>query len=312
MNRFINFLDRKIGRYAIPRLPFYIIICYALGYLMSLINPQIIWVLSLNPYAIIHGQVWRLFSWILIPPTSGNLFLTLIMLYFYYSIGLTLERTWGTFYFNYYFFSGMIFTIIGAFCLFGYDVLFNGETIISNELANLRGFGYECPWIWGGSYHHLARSLEFSTYYVNMSIFLGFAATYPDMQVYLFFILPIKVKVLGIIYVIVLAVSAFESGIESIFVICASLLNFILFFIATRKGMHRSLAQRKRQIEYKRKVRSTPTPKLSKHKCAICGRTSEEYPDLEFRFCSKCEGNYEYCQEHLFTHRHVKKDNMES
>ena len=45
---------------------------------------------------------------------------------------------------------------------------------------------------------------------------------------------------------------------------------------------------------------------ITKHKCAICGRTERDGDDLEFRFCSKCNGNYEYCNEHLFTHEHVK------
>ena len=42
------------------------------------------------------------------------------------------------------------------------------------------------------------------------------------------------------------------------------------------------------------------------NKCAICGKTEASHADLEFRFCSKCNGNYEYCQDHLFTHEHVK------
>lgn len=29
--------------------------------------------------------------------------------------------------------------------------------------------------------------------------------------------------------------------------------------------------------------------------------------NLDFRFCSKCDGNYEYCSDHLFTHQHVRK-----
>ncbi len=306
MNRFINYLDRKIGKYAIPNLPLYMVICYGIGYLMELINPDICLVLSLNPYAILHGQVWRLVSWLLIPPSSLD-FWTLIMLYFYYSIGTTLERTWGKFYFNYYIFSGVIFTIIGAFCLYGYDVLFQPEQVIGwNE--GYRLVNGEFPWIYGMEYGYALESMSFSTFYVSMSIFLGFAATYPDMQILLMFILPIKVKVLGVIYVILLAVGACSMGLPTgIFVVGASLLNFILFFIATRKGTHMSMAQRKRQAEYKRKVKSAPSPKIAKHKCAICGRTSEEYPDLEFRFCSKCEGNYEYCQEHLFTHQHKSR-----
>lgn len=306
MSRFLNFLERKVGKYAIPNLPLYMIICYAIGYLMDFINPDISLVLSLNPYAILHGQVWRLVTWVLIPPSSFD-FWTLLMLYFYYSIGMTLERTWGRFYFNYYIFSGMIFTIIGAFCLFGYDYFLHAEEMETYNIVYHSLNGMEFPWIYGMNFGYAQRSMNFSTYYVNMSIFLGFAATYPDMQILLMFIIPIKVKVLGIIYAILLAVGAYQMGIPGIFVVAASLLNFILFFLATRRGMHRSMAQRRRQAEFKKKVKNTPPPKIAKHKCAVCGRTSEEYPDLEFRFCSKCEGNYEYCQEHLFTHQHKRR-----
>ena len=56
----------------------------------------------------------------------------------------------------------------------------------------------------------------------------------------------------------------------------------------------------------RKEVKKAKPMSVAKHKCAICGRTSDEYPDLEFRFCSKCNGNYEYCQDHLFTHQHVK------
>lgn len=39
-----------------------------------------------------------------------------------------------------------------------------------------------------------------------------------------------------------------------------------------------------------------------------CVRTDRaDGDDLEFRYCSKCDGNYEYCQDHLFTHQHVHK-----
>lgn len=86
-----------------------------------------------------------------------------------------------------------------------------------------------------------------------------------------------------------------------------SLLNFILFFITSRSKMSMNPRQVKRQQEFKRDVkRNTYTSKVTKHKCAICGRTDESNPELEFRFCSKCNGNYEYCQDHLFTHEHVK------
>lgn len=119
---FLNKLERKIGRYAIPNLSKYLICGYILGYLLQMINANIINLLSLNPYLILHGQVWRLVTWIIIPPERLTL-LTIIMLYFYYSVGNDLERTWGTFYYNVYLFMGMIFTVIGSFVLMGLSYL---------------------------------------------------------------------------------------------------------------------------------------------------------------------------------------------
>ena len=147
-----------------------------------------------------------------------------------------------------------------------------------------------------------------------MSIFLAFAATYPDVRVYLFFVIPVKVKFLGIIYFVIMiydAVSyAFTGGliitILELVIIFASLLNFFIFFISTRRGMRRTHSQVKMAREYKRKTENVQAQsRISKHKCAICGRTSDSHPDLQFRFCSKCEGGYEYCQDHLFTHKHI-------
>ncbi len=293
MNAFLSRLEKKIGKYAIARLPLYMIICYAVGYVLIMVNPSIIYFISLDPYAILHGEVWRIFTWVMIPPDTSNIFFTLITLYFYYSIGITLERTWGTFYFNVYIFSGLIFTLIGAFMMYGYVMLFAGGSAIPAELLK--------PYF-------RDLSLFFSTYYISMSIFLGFAATYPDMQVLLMFIIPIKVKVLAVIYAAILVWEGVHMGVMGLFVIGASLLNFIVFFISTRKNLlvgHRRTAQQK---AFRREVKQMEPRKIAKHKCAICGRTSEEYPDLEFRFCSKCEGNYEYCQEHIFTHKHFKRN----
>ena len=153
-------------------------------------------------------------------------------------------------------------------------------------------------------------STMFSTYYVNMSIFLAFAATFPDMQVLLFFFIPIKVKILGIIYGVLLVYESIAGvgnkylNAANRFVIGASLLNFIVFFLTSRNMIHMSPKQVKRRQEFKREVKQSA--KITRHKCAICGRTEETNPELEFRFCSKSDGNYEYCQDHLFTHAHVK------
>lgn len=280
--------ERKFGKYAIRNISLVLIMCYVLGYTIEMIAPWLFYYLTLNPYAVLHGQIWRIVTWVLIPPETSNLFFTLIMLYFYYSLGTTLERTWGTYRYNLYLFSGMAFTIIGSFLLMGYCFIFR-----TNEIA-----------MYGIDNFFLVVSLFFSTYYVNMSIFLAFAATFPEEQVLLMFVIPIKVKVLGIIYGILLLAGFIQGNAYSRFAMGASLLNFVVFWITSRSHIHMSPRQVKRQHEFRREVkRSTGT---TKHKCAVCGRTEEDSPDLEFRFCSKCEGNYEYCQEHLFTHQHVK------
>lgn len=260
-----------------------LIMCYAVGYLITFVNSNFLWYLTLNPYAILHGQIWRLFTWIVVPPNSSNLFFVLIMLYFYYSLGTSLERTWGTYRYNVYLLSGMLFTVAGSFLMMGFCTLF-----------------YRVPMAQAGE----RGALFFSTYYINMSIFLAFAATFPDVQVLLMFIIPVKVKVLGIIYGIILLAGFLQGNVYSRFAMAASLLNFLVFWLSSRNHIHMTPRQVKRRQEFKRDVRrNTGT---TKHKCAICGRTEQDGDDLEFRFCSKCEGNYEYCQEHLFTHQHIK------
>lgn len=287
--------ERKFGKYAIKNLSLVLIICYAFGYLFEWIYPDFLHFLYLNPYKIIfRGQIWRLVTWLVVPP-SGFDFFTLLMLYFYYSIGTTLERTWGTYRYNVYIFSGALFTILGAFLLLGYTMLF--QTDVFTAL--------------GEDYFTIVSGM-FSTYYVNMSIFLAFAATFPNMQVLLFFILPIKVKVLGIIYGAILIyqfIVGYGTNLEVLnvanrFVIAASLMNFIVFFLTSRGKIRMTPKQVKRRQEFRREVKKSV--KITRHKCAICGRTEETNPELEFRFCSKCDGNYEYCQDHLFTHTHVK------
>jgi hypothetical protein len=285
---FLNKLERKIGKYAIPNISLYLIMGYVLGYVLNFITPQIELFLSLNPYLILHGQIWRLVTWVIIPPSDFSL-LTIIMLFFYYSVGTSLERTWGTFYYNLYLFMGMLFTILGSFVIM---IMYYAMGYHGTEL------NMACTLV----------SLAFSTYYVNMSIFLGYAATFPDVQVLLMFIIPIKVKWLGIAYAALLVVQFIGSTVVGRIVIGASLLNFVVFFIMTRRNliMRVSPKQVKRRHDYHREVKKARPASVSKHKCAICGRNSEENPDTEFRFCSKCNGNYEYCQEHLFTHTHVK------
>lgn len=289
-----NGLRRKLEKYAIPNLTLYLIICYGIGYLMQYLVPAGYQYLMLDPFLVLKGQVWRLVTWILIPPDSSNIFFVLITLYLYYSLGGLLERIWGTYKYNVYLFSGLLFTILGAFVLCGYSVLMGAQPTMYTGLYLLNN----------GSAVYFG---QFSTYYINMSIFLACAASIPDVQVLLMFIFPIKVKWLGIVYGIILLVNCIQGGIVTWIVVIFSLLNFLVFFLRSKGKMHLSVGQIKRQQEFHQKMRSAGQTKgITRHKCAVCGRTELDGDDLEFRFCSKCNGNYEYCQYHLFTHEHVK------
>ncbi|MGN1139799.1 MAG: hypothetical protein ACI4TF_01230 [Oliverpabstia sp.] len=275
--KFLDKMERKFGKYALSNLSMYIIITYAAGYLIELFAPVMQQYLTLEPALILRGQIWRLVSWLLIPPESSNIFFVVIMLYFYYSIGNTLERTWGTFRYNVYIFSGIITSIIGSFVLY---------------------------FLAGGNGIRLGNA--FSTYYISMSIILAFAATYPNMQVLFMMIIPLKMKWLGIAYAAMLVVEMILSSWPIRVVIICSLMNFIIFFFSTRNMRRYSPKEIHRKQAYKKAVHKSQVNSITKHKCAICGRTEKDGDHLEFRFCSKCNGNYEYCQDHLFTHTHVK------
>ncbi len=284
--------EKKFGKYAIKNLSLILVICYAIGYIIALVAPGLQDYLALNPYEIIHNfQIWRLISWVLIPPSSQVDLWILITLYFYYTIGTSLELTWGTYRYNVYLFSGILFTIAGAFIAY----------FIS--LFNISGLLWQYP-----GYASL-----FSTYYISMSIFLAYAATFPDAHVLLFFIIPIKVKYLGIFYGAILVydvIQYFKSGsafLPMCILIVASLLNFGVFFISSRKKIMRSTPTiRIRKTQERPNVNVTrPQGNVTRHKCAQCGATEVSNPELQFRFCSKCNGNYEYCEKHIFTHIHV-------
>ena len=298
--------ERRFGRYAVKNLSIYIIVCYAIGYMIRLLVPGLLGYLYLNPYLIIHNlQIWRLFTWLLVPP-GGFSFITLIFLYFFYSISSSLESTWGTYRYNIYIFSGVIFTIISAFLLYGFNVL-TGNPFFGKVIGGMA----------------IDYGQLFSTMYISTSILLALAVTYPEGTMLIFFIIPIKMKYWAIIYVAYLIYQFIYYAVSGLgaasVVMAASLLNFVIFFFMQRKKIRLSLGLfnktrstgdfRKRTQPFassnasaKEKQSST----ITRHKCAVCGRTDVSNPELQFRFCSKCNGNYEYCEDHLFTHTHVK------
>ena len=283
--KFIDKLERKFGRFGIPNLTIYMIVCYVIGYALMIVNPGILNWLSLEPAYILRGQVWRLVTWVLYPPsTSGVLWFAIAVLFFYYPIGTSLERTIGTFKYTLYILSGVIFTILGAFILY---FLLGGNVLVGNV---------------------------FSTYYISLSTFLAYAMCYPDMQVLLMFIIPVKMKWMAIFYVVIVVYEMIQYVMAGawylVIPIVASLLNFIIFYFGTKDFSRYNPKEIHRRNEFRRAMEPQGRMKsgsgsVTKHKCAICGRTELDDPNLEFRFCSRCNGNYEYCQDHLFTHTHV-------
>lgn len=281
----MNKMERKIGKYAIPNLMIYLIAAYCIGFVIYTVNPNFMLMLTLSPYHILHGQVWRLITWILMP-TDTRVFSLLIMALLYYQLGSALERSWGTFRFNVYIFGGMLFTVIGAFILYG--------IYAASGTGNLETIS-------------LISSLTFTTNYINLTIFLAFAVMYPEMQILLFFIIPVKMKWMAVVYAVLIAINLILTSWGGRIAIIMSILNFLIFFLSTRNYRRVSPKEIHRKQVFKAQMREPRRGSMvTKHKCAVCGRTELDDPNLEFRFCSKCDGNYEYCQDHLFTHQHIK------
>lgn len=290
----LNKLERKFGRYAINNLMLYIVIGYVIGYGFALSGSGVLSHLTLEPCFIIRGELWRLFTWVIIPPSTTNILFMGLMLFMYYQLGTALERTWGAFRFNLYILGGLFFTVIAAFIDFAILIFAYGYN-------NLQTKGL-------GNY--------VTTYYILLSIFLAFAIYFPDMEVRLYFIIPIKMKWMSVIYVVLILLSIISSPWYVRIIIIASVLNFLIFFLSTRNYRRISPKEIKRRSDFKKAVKDAEGQKkatvmydkkgvvIARHRCAICGRTEADDEKLEFRFCSKCVGNFEYCSEHLFTHVH--------
>ena len=275
-------LERKLGRYAIPNLTVYLLAGYVIGCGIIYLMPNLIGWLTLEPALILRGQIWRIISWVLIPPTTNPISLLFLVL-LYYSLGTALERTWGTFRYNVYIFSGILFTVIVVFILYGVFFALYGTEVPLSSIGLV------------------------STNYITMSIFLAFAAIYPDMEVLLYFVLPIKMKWMALVYAVMALYYFITGGIVSRVAIAASLLNFVIFFLSSRNMRRFGPREQARKAKFRKQSRPHMTyAGGARHRCAVCGRTELDDPNLEFRFCSKCKGNYEFCQDHLFTHEHVK------
>ena len=270
-------------RFGIPGLIRYIVFGTAIVYLLLQFSSySAISFLTFNWAMVLRGELWRLVTFIFVPGSTSPLWL-LLSLYFTYFIGTLLEREWGTAKFNLYYFSGVVLTILTG--------------IISHY-----AFGY---------------STISGTGYVSMAMFLAFAALYPDMQVLLFFFIPIKVKWIALVDVALFLLEILGSlarlDLFGALLPVVALLNFLVFFwtdLVSALGYQRSRSRHQHShqtIQFKSAVRAQRQKEADRgyrHKCAVCGRTDTDFPDLEFRYCSRCAGYHCFCQEHINNHIH--------
>jgi membrane associated rhomboid family serine protease len=266
-----NAIDRFCYRhphFGIPNLMLYILIGNVLVYVLDLVsNGTCSAMLYFSRYAIFHGEVWRLITFLFVPSTTSMLSFVL-SLFLYYFIGRALENLWGPGRFTFYYLLGVIFNL-----LFGLVV------------------GYT------------------TNYYLNMSLFFAFATLYPDTQ-FLLIIIPVKAKWLAWIDLAFFAIEMITGTFPYNMLPLVAMLNYLVFF---GEDLYNWLMQklgrptrphRKNTMNFKKE-----TKRIRKegylHKCAVCGRTDADYPDLEFRYCSKCKGYYCYCMDHINSHVHI-------
>lgn len=292
-------LEQKFGRYAVDNLMLYLSAASLIGEIVSLTAPGFLDYLALDFGRVLHGEIWRLITFVIYPP-SDSLFFVLLAIYIYYMMGSALERVWGRFAFNLYIFFGITAHILAA----------------------------------AVTYFLFGESFTLGTYYLNLSLFFAFVTEFSETRFLLFFIVPIKAKWLGIIDGIyfgltiigglawfvnpVISVRMLELGIPAYppnsITALFSILNYVLFVYLYRKNLRPTREQRAVRREFREKSAQVQrmqaaSVNMSRHRCAVCGKTEKDDPQMEFRFCSKCEGGYEYCMDHLYTHQHVTGEN---
>ena len=274
MRSFDSLLDRfcrKHPRFGIPRLMNYIVIGTVVVYLLAMFSNGYCYdLLYFSVPKILHGQIWRLVTFVFIPLNSNLIFMA-ISLYFYWMIGTTLEREWGNGKFTIFYLMGVILNALLGF-LTGYATMD----------------------------------------YVNLSMFFAFATLYPNAQFLLFFIIPVKAKWLAWIDAALFAFSVFNYLVHAQFLLALipiiAILNYLLFFSSDfvrlfRRFKHKANPQ---TINFKKAQKKARETKGYLHKCAVCGITDADDPNMEFRYCSKCNGYYCYCMNHINNHVHIE------
>lgn len=278
MKKIMNAVDRfcyKHPKFGVRNLMLYVVIGTAIVWFFDLMDTTGLFLnmLYFNPALIVRGQVWRLFTFALVPESSG--IWLLLLLYFYYFIGNALENQWGTAKFTVYYLSGMLLTIIFGFIYWGIT----------------------------------GRSFQLSAYYLNLSMFFSFATLYPETRVLLFFFIPIKIKWLAFLDAAYFLASVVWTPFPLNLLPVVAVLNYLLFcggYLLEYIRPYKARASRS-TVNFRREARRINREQARKpytRKCAVCGRTDTDYPNLEFRYCSRCQGYHCFCQDHINNHVH--------
>ena len=285
----------------IPNLMLYIVLGNALVYLMSYFSQNYILydVLCFNRNLILQGQVWRIISFVLTSFTpDSSILMMAISLICYFSLGRAMENAWGTCKFNIFYLSGILLMDIFAMALGGI-------------LIPIDGYLYDCSSV----YYDMGT-------YLNLSLFLAYATTYPDAHFLLFFIIPVKAWIFALLDLVLTLLPVFMMAQlfpHNLFPLIA-IANYLLFFgkdvknvipVSWRANFGRLFRKKPKKQKtvpfptggsYESTVRRPSAP--TRHECVICGRTEVSNPELEFRYCSRCTGYRCYCEDHINNHTH--------
>lgn len=262
-----------------------------ISYLLNIQDPLLVNFLSFDRSRILHGEIWRLFTFPLLYLVETSPFFGFLSLFFYIWAGQLLEQYWGTLKFNCFYLSGLLITDIAA-------LVFN-----SPESAG----------------------------FLHMSLFLALATLMPDELIRIWFVIPVKMKWLAWFDLLLTAIGLFNGITDMIFMLShgmgmywgwvlplVPLLNYFLFFGRQSVNLlpdflryHTTWKNWKRTVKQKNVYpnmggkANTGRSDNARFRCTVCGRTEMSHPKLEFRYCSKCAGYRCYCEEHIQNHAHI-------
>ena len=277
----------------IPNLMLYVTVTSGVIYFISLISQNYVFssALSFDRELILQGQVWRLFTGVFTSVFGyGNPLLAFIGLYCFYSLGRALEYAWGTLRFNLYYFSGIVIMELFAMAVGGIPVTVDGVQYVMDPAL----------------YSQIGP-------YLNLSLLIAYATAYPDNHFLFMFIIPVKAWIFGLVYLLLTILEVVQLSSphflfpHNLFPLVA-FANYFLFvgkdIVNIIPGL-RNRRSRPKPIYVKINTEKKAAPAYT-HKCVLCGRTDVSNPELEFRYCSRCNGYFCYCQDHINNHTHVE------